>query len=378
MPENADRKARILYVDDLQTNLVLFQATFENDFHVILADSVKKALEIIKEQDVQVLVTDQRMPDMTGTELLEKVAVDFPDIRRFLLTAFTDHDIIVDAVNKGRIHGYINKPIQADEVRLAIQNSLEIYDLRKKNRQIMKALKKANTELMELDSLKSEIIKLISLEIRNPLNRIMGTLHMLKDKIDSQELINVVNILDGSVSRLEDFSSMTEQISILKSPGHKLKEENVRLRRIIEYSLVETREQMKEKSVQLDLQDEQDDLVVRGEFHLLVSCLVNLLRFATDHTPEGKKLTIKTDRKNNRVHCEIIDGGKHYGDLLLKELESHFSGSGQKLNLNLGIELALAQMIMEAHKGSIHFGRTPGDLGSVSMIFNPVIPDAEK
>ena len=71
MPDHTDQQASVLYVDDLQTNLVLFQATFENDFNIILADSAHKALEIIEAQEIQVLVTDQRMPDMTGTELLE-------------------------------------------------------------------------------------------------------------------------------------------------------------------------------------------------------------------------------------------------------------------------------------------------------------------
>ena len=136
MPESANQQAIVLYVDDLQTNLILFQATFEKDFNILLADSALKAFEILKEQEVQVLVTDQRMPDMTGTELLEKVALDYPDIRRFLLTAFTDYETVVEAVNKGHIHGYINKPLQADEVRQSLKNSLEVYHLRKKNQQI--------------------------------------------------------------------------------------------------------------------------------------------------------------------------------------------------------------------------------------------------
>ena len=86
----------------------------------------------------------------------EKVAIKSPDVRRFLLTAFTDFETVVEAVNKGHIHGYISKPLQADEVRLAIHNSLEVYYLKKKNQQILKELEKANTQLLNLDGLKSE------------------------------------------------------------------------------------------------------------------------------------------------------------------------------------------------------------------------------
>ena len=369
MPEPADQQANVLYVDDLQTNLILFQATLEKDFNIILADSAQKALEIIKEQEIQVLVTDQRMPDMTGIELLEKVAIDYPDIRRFLLTAFTDYETVVEAVNKGHIHGYINKPLQANDVRLAIHNSLETYYLRKRNKQILDELGKANAELLDLDGLKSDIIKVISQEIRNPLNRIMGTLHMLKDKIESQELINIVNILDNSVSKLEDFSSMTEQIFTLKSPDHKLKEEEIKLKRIIEYSLVETKEELQEKSIKLDLQLEAVDSLVTGEFHLLVSCMVNLVKFGIDHTHKEETLTIRTTQNNEEIRYEIIDAGREYNEQFFEELKNQFTDSSRKLNLNLGLELGLAQLIMEVHKGCVLFSKTSDNKGSVSMVF---------
>jgi signal transduction histidine kinase len=369
MSQDPDRKANVLYVDDLQTNLILFQATFENDYEIILAESAAIALEILKEKDIQVLVTDQRMPDMTGTELLEIVAAEYPDIRRFLLTAFTDFETVVEAVNKGHIHGYVNKPLQADEVRLSINNSLEMYSLRKTNQQMVVELENVNKELMNLDGLKSEIIKVISQEIRNPLNRIMGTLHLLKDKIEGQELSEVVNILDSSVSRLEEFSSMTEQISILKSPGHELKISEVPLKRVIEYSIIEASEEMKEKEIELDLRIESEDTMILGESHLLVSCLVNLIRHAVTHSGESASITIRTHDSKDEIACEVIDQGKDYSDQLFEDLSDQFSIGSTKLNLNFGIELGLAQMIMEAHNGCVVFEKTEENKGSVRMIF---------
>jgi len=369
MPDPGENKARILYVDDLKTNLVLFQATFEKEFEIILAESAVKALEILKDGEIEVLVTDQRMPDMTGTELLEKVAADYPDVRRFLLTAFTDFETVVDAVNKGQIHGYINKPIQAEEVRLSFQDALEVYNLRKKNSQILEELAKANEELLNLDGLKSEIIRVISQEIRNPLNRIMGTLHMLKDKIESHELIEVVNILDSSVSRLEDFSSMTEQISILKTPGHEVKREDIKFMQVIEYGIVEAREKMQDESIKIDLQHKAGELMLYGEFHLLVSCLTNIVNFGVSHTHSDKTLLIRTLMDGDKFLCEVIDTGKDYSTTLFQELEEVFSGNRHKINLNLGIELSLAQMIMEAHGGIISFRKLEGNRGCVSMVF---------
>ncbi len=324
----------------------------------------------MKEQEVQVLVTDQRMPDMTGTELLEIVSGEYPEVRRFLLTAFTDFETVVEAVNKGHIHGYINKPLQAEEVRLSINNSLEMYYLRKKNQEMMLELEKANQELMGLDGMKSEIIKVISQEIRNPLNRIMGTLHLLKDKMEGQELAGVINILDSSVSRLEEFSCMTEQISILKSPGHTLDMKELNLKQVIEYGVIEVSEDMKEKGLELDLQNHAADVTLPGESDLLVSCLVNILRNAINHTGRGGAITIRTTRSDNQVMCEVIDQGENYSEQLLEDLTSHLTATDHKLNLNLGIDLALSQMIMEAHGGNILFEKANGSRASVKMLFN--------
>ena len=372
--------ANVLYVDDLQTNLILFQATFERDYNIILADSAAKALEIMKGQEIQVLVTDQRMPDMTGTELLEIVSRDYPEVRRFLLTAFTDFETVVEAVNKGHIHGYINKPLQAEEVRLAIGNSLEMYYLRKKNNEMMLELENANQELTGLDGMKSEIIKVISQEIRSPLNRIMGTLHLLKDKMEGQELAGVINILDSSVSRLEEFSRMTEQISILKSPGHTLDMKELNLKQVIEYGMIEVSEDLKEKGIELDLQNHTPDMTINGESDLLVSCLVNILRNAMNHTGKGETITIITTQSDRQVICEVIDQGKNYSEKLLEDLTRYLTATDHKLNLNLGIDLALSQMIMEAHGGNILFEKATGSRASVKMLFNgpeQIVPEQE-
>ncbi len=227
----------------------------------------------------------------------------------------------------------------------------------------------ANLELRSLDGLKTEIIKVISQEIRNPLNRIMGTMHLLKDKVESRELSEVINILDNSVSRLEEFSSMTEQISILKSPGYRLKTSDVSMKRILEYSLIEASPVMKEKKVEPDLRIEDEDVLIRGESNLLVSCLVNLIRYAVDHCSPGGNVTITTRQDDHQVLCEILDQGENYSDQLLQDLEKQFSADGSNLNLNLGLELGLAQMIMEAHGENIRFQQAGENRGSVTMVF---------
>ena len=368
MTSEKDIRANVLYVDDMQTNLILFQATFEKDYNIITCESANKALEVLKSQEIQVLITDQRMPEMTGTELLGIVAREFPEIRRFLLTAYTDFETVIEAVNKGHIHGYINKPIQAEEVRTTINNSLEVYYLREKNKRIMKELELANNELINLEEVRTEVLKMITREIRSPLNRIMGTIHMLKDKIESDELVEVVNILDSSVNWLERFSSMAEQISVLKSKQDELKKEKISLKQLIDYTLVETAEGIREKGVEVNV-EQQEDGTIDGDFDLLISCLSNLLDHALKHSVSGDAITVIAGRMNDFPVCELRFSGKDYPAGQLEELSGHYSRSGKKMNLRLGIELALSQLIMESHHGNIQFDTGEGDVVSLKLVF---------
>ena len=362
-------KPTVLYVDDLSINLQLFKATFNDDFDLILTEYPKEVLKILEEREVQMIVSDQRMPEMTGIELLGIVAEKYPDIRRYLLTAFTETETVIEAVNVGRIHGYIKKPIKADEIRVSINSSLETYYLKKKNRQIMEELEKANAELLNMDGLKTEIINSISNEISNPLNRIMGTLHLLKDKIKGDELTDVVNILDHSVFKLEQFSLLARQISILKSPGFSLKKQQVSIKQMVQFGTIETSEELKELDISLKQHSDSASHQVEGDSDLLVSCLVSLIHFAREHTRNHEEIFITSSMKNGEVVCQVEDGGDNYSDTLLDLLTDQFSTIDVPLNLAMGIGLAVSQMIMEAHGGHLIFEKTKGNKGKMKMVF---------
>jgi signal transduction histidine kinase len=365
----AQEKPTVLYVDDLPMNLKVFEATFRKDFHIILTESPKAALDILDKEEIQVLISDQRMPEMSGTELLQTVAEKYPDIRRYLLTAYTDTETVIEAVNKGRVHGYIKKPMAPDEIRQSINSSLEVYHLRKKNKQILEELEKANEELLKVDVLKSEIINSISNEISAPLNRIMGTLHLLKTKIEGDELTDVVNILDHSVFKLEQFSMLAKQISVLKSPGFKLKSHKVLLKQVIQFGSIETIEELKEQGITLKRNHESPDYEIMGDSGLLVSCLVSLIRHAKEHTEINGTIKVDTSGTVGELAIWVRDEGANYIDTQFDILSRHFSGKDTPLNLSMGIGLAVSQMIMETHGGSLIFEKNSEDQGCLKMVF---------
>ncbi len=136
-------KPRILYVDDEKDNLQSFRALFRKDFAIHLADSAQEALQILRCETIDVLVSDQRMPGMTGVELLERVAQEFPDVLRFMLTGFSDYDPLVDAINHGRIQGYFSKPLNPGEIKDRIEKGLENVYLKTRNEQLLEELRQS-------------------------------------------------------------------------------------------------------------------------------------------------------------------------------------------------------------------------------------------
>ncbi|WP_419698891.1 response regulator [Mucilaginibacter sp. NFX135] len=140
----------VLYVDDEINNLNSFKAAFRRDFNIYTASSAAEGRRILDANEVGVIITDQRMPVTTGIEFLESVLQTNPDTIRILLTGFSDINAVIDAINRGQVYKYLVKPWQNDELRIHIQNAIEVYNLRKENKELTYKLQIANMELETL------------------------------------------------------------------------------------------------------------------------------------------------------------------------------------------------------------------------------------
>ncbi len=141
------RTFRVIVVDDEPDQLEAFRLNFRRDFDLRLANSGAEALEMLKAQDAAVLLTDQRMPNMTGVELLVQAKEARPDTVRIVVTAFKDAASILDAVNKGDVYRYVVKPWNVDEMRITIRRAIERYVMAKENQRLVEQLKAVNAYL---------------------------------------------------------------------------------------------------------------------------------------------------------------------------------------------------------------------------------------
>lgn len=156
---------KILVVDDEDANLRLLKRVLGREYVVLEAQSGDEGLKHLESNEVSLIISDQRMPGMTGVQLLEKSRDIRPDAIKMLLTGYTDLDALIGAINDGRVYKYIQKPWDAEELKLTVKRALESYDLKKRNDWLLDELKSAMTELEELS---------------------MGTIRALADALDAK------------------------------------------------------------------------------------------------------------------------------------------------------------------------------------------------
>jgi DNA-binding NtrC family response regulator len=130
----------ILVVDDEPDNLDAFRFNFKRVFKIHTAGSGDEALGILKEHDIAVIVTDQRMPRMTGLEFLKAARPVRPDAVGIILTAFTDVDVLIESINLGHVYRYITKPWDAKEVKGILTQAIERFHLRRENTRLSEQL----------------------------------------------------------------------------------------------------------------------------------------------------------------------------------------------------------------------------------------------
>lgn len=141
------KEKQVLYVDDDQENLDGFHYSFGKDFTVFLAKQINQVWEILDSNDIRVIISDQRMPEKSGIDLLTEVEKKYPNIVRIILTAFANIDVLIEAINKGNVYRFHTKPWNREDLLFTIENAFETYSLRKENFDLLQNLQSANNDL---------------------------------------------------------------------------------------------------------------------------------------------------------------------------------------------------------------------------------------
>ncbi|AMR34387.1 hybrid sensor histidine kinase/response regulator [Mucilaginibacter sp. PAMC 26640] len=195
MPE----KITILYLDDEHNNLVGFKASFRMDYRILTAVNVPEALKLLEANpEISIIFCDQRMPGITGIDFFEEIIIKYPLPVRIMITAFTDVEEIIDAINKGNIFRFVKKPWNEAEIRGAISEASKFY----------LANSMLSIKNQELERAYAELNKFaysVSHDIRGPLSGILGAINLAHEIDDIAEIRNMMSLMKKSVNKMDAY-----------------------------------------------------------------------------------------------------------------------------------------------------------------------------
>lgn len=341
----------ILLVDDEKDNLQALQRLLRGVFDVTVCSSPLEALGLMGKKEFHVIISDQRMPHMTGVELLEKAQKICPQSTRILLTGYTDIESVIEAINRGHIYRYIAKPWDPEEFKITLKQANESYRLRKEIEEKNKALEKSLAELSLLDKAKARFLSLISHELNTPLTVLQSFMSLLSQSQAelSKDLQKSVSALSKAVHRFSEIVSEVLTYTKLESSGN-LKLQKVVVEGEIQKLIASIQTQADEKKIHLKY-EAREQLEESFDWEKMGLALNRILTAILMRAHESNELLLKTTKQEGHLFLEV----EWIGDSLPQEAFKPFETGSSELNhhKNLGLSLAIAKLILEGHGGKI-------------------------
>ncbi len=215
-PSGESRSRSLLVVDDEASVLASIVELFHGRYHVLTAPNADQALEQLRQDSVAVVMADQRMPRISGSELLARIARLAPDVTRILMTGHADLEAVMYAINQGKIYYYVAKPWQANELEAVVEKAFEYHELLRERRRLIAELRQANSdleakvqartqELMEknaaleaMNKLKNEFLGMAAHDLRSPIGNIQSLAELMLEsgaEMDRQEYLELVTMI---------------------------------------------------------------------------------------------------------------------------------------------------------------------------------------
>ncbi len=197
-----EKKITILCVDDEKNILSSLRRLLRPEgYNILLANGGAEGLDILKENHVDLVISDMRMPEMSGAEFLEKVYKQYPDTMRLLLTGYSEISSTIDAINKGNIYKYISKPWEESDLKLTIRNALDQKELERERDRLIEITRRQNDELKEFNNNLEGLVKQRTDELEQTMGMLEAAFDTLKESYSNTVRIfsRLIEMRDGTL-----------------------------------------------------------------------------------------------------------------------------------------------------------------------------------
>jgi signal transduction histidine kinase len=364
-------KPCLLVVDDEPDLVQSVQDLLRFDYRVLGATRASEGLRIMEHEQGHIVMTDQRMPEMSGVDLLRRVKEMHPDTIRLLFTAYADLNAVIDAINEGNVYRYISKPWEVAELKAVLKQAYEFYQLQEERRKLLKEvqiknaqLASTNLELHRANEMKKAFIKVASHELRTPLTILLGlSEHAVRLTKPTPPLHALMERIRLAGSRLSERVDQMVKMLLAERFERPLRPQDVDAGVLIRAATNEINHFIETRNQHLDLSIPDDLGIIRVEPDKIRDSLTQLLINAVKFTPDAGTIRLTAVRDADKLRITISDTGKGIAPESVArvfepfftefDVSCHSSGTFEYDKRGLGLGLSMSKAFVEMHGGTL-------------------------
>lgn len=386
----------ILVVDDEPDVVKSVQDLLRFDYRVLGATRASDGIKLMEKEEVHVVMSDQRMPEMTGVEFLHRIRGEYPEAIRLLFTGYADIRAVIDAINQGNVYRYITKPWDPDELQSVVREAVERYELLAGRKRLTEELKRKNAELeaanqklAESNALKAAFIQVASHELRTPLTILLGLTDLAARQASMQEpLRDWVQRMRRAAQRLDH---LVGEILTLLSAGNFSKPlcvEATGVNDLLHQAADDIRPFAQLRRQSLVVTPPAEPITVFIDRAKIRDALNHLLLNSIKFTPDEGEIRLRADRNDEGgVELTVEDTGVGIPtDELPKlfqpfftgmDVSSHSSGQFEYCCKGLGLGLSIVRAFAEMHGGDVKAASEIGKGTTITIVLPGATAKAE-
>ncbi len=373
IPTRAPRYG-VLLVDDEMLNLTSLASLLEDDYRVLTASDAHEALVRLADPafaaGIHVIISDQRMPGMSGVELLARTRELVPQAKRILLTGYTDIDAIIDAINDAAIYKYLSKPIDSQQMKMTLARACEAWQLEQENMGLLGELKRAFVQLSLLDADKLAFLRYLAHEMNTPLNWLSAAQVIDRDALTA-ETREMLGFVDQGQQRLRGLISAV--LRYFQAAGQELRpfRERVDLSVLLQQQ-VRSLQQSHGETMMIRL-EQPVTLTLESDSALLLELLDHLLENAVSHAtalPDGvPEVHVSVVGRDGDFTVDVRNSGADLDEDALGKLFKPFFFCGSAHGSEgYGLSLATARALAIALGGDLQARSGQPDQPGLSLL----------